>query len=105
MQRHGAAWILTVRDDGVGLPPVAGLRARGRGLRSMRRRAEEIGAELACSSNPGSGTAVRLCFDLSPRRSRLQNWLRRRSVRRIAVTGPAGPHDHADAPPASIPHR
>jgi signal transduction histidine kinase len=103
LQRHGAAWILTVRDDGDGLPAVAGARGRGRGLRSMRRRAGEIGAELACDSKPRSGTAVRLRFDLSQRRSRLQNWLR--SARTSAVAGPAGPHDHADAPRVSIPHR
>jgi signal transduction histidine kinase/ligand-binding sensor domain-containing protein len=105
LHRDRAAWILTVRDDGAGLPPVDSRRTRGRGLRSMRRRADEITAELACDSKPGAGTTVRLRFDLSPRRRRLRNWLWRRSGRKFAGAGPAGSHDHADAPPAHVSHR
>jgi len=105
LRSDGAAWILTVRDDGAGLPPADSRRRRGRGLRSMRRRAAEIGAELACDSKPGSGTTICLRFDLSPRRSRLRDWVRQRSGRKRHAAKPAGPHDHADAPPTHAPHR
>jgi signal transduction histidine kinase len=105
LRSDGAAWILTLRDDGTGLPPAESRRARGRGLRSMRRRAAEIGAELACDSKAGSGTTICLRFDLSPRRSRLRSWVRWRSSRSRAAAEPAGPHDHADAPPAHASQR
>jgi two-component system nitrate/nitrite sensor histidine kinase NarX len=49
-----------VRDDGRGFdatesPP-------GLGLRYMRRRAEEVGAELDVISTPGRGTTIQLRF-------------------------------------------
>ncbi|MGH7571088.1 MAG: sensor histidine kinase [Gemmatimonadota bacterium] len=57
----GERWKLEVIDDGVGLQG-DGAGATGVGLRSMRRRAGEIGAELTWSSPDGRGTAVRLTF-------------------------------------------
>jgi signal transduction histidine kinase len=68
-------WELTVADDGAGFrgPPES---ATGRGLRSARRRAEEIGADLECSSAEGGGTVVRLIFrPVEP--SRRLRWARR----------------------------
>jgi two-component system, LuxR family, sensor kinase FixL len=69
--RHGKArrvWIelaarkdglrLQVRDDGVGLPRNLAP-GQGMGLRTMRYRAEVIGAQLALKSRPGRGTIVR----------------------------------------------
>jgi signal transduction histidine kinase/ligand-binding sensor domain-containing protein len=53
-------WELDVIDDGVGLPGDRG--TSGVGLRSMRRRAEEIGAQLTWSCPNGKGTKVRLIF-------------------------------------------
>jgi signal transduction histidine kinase len=62
----GGRWLLTVRDDGVGLPdePAAG----GMGIANMRRRAAEIGARLECARTPEGGTAVRLSFHPAGRR-------------------------------------
>ena len=68
--RHGQArhiWIqlaerkdgllLRVRDDGTGLPKDLA-KNRGMGLRTMRYRAELIGAQLELKSEPGQGTLV-----------------------------------------------
>lgn len=61
--RSDGTWELTVADDGVGLPQnLRGDSEAGMGFRSMRRRAEEIGAKIHWSSRPGSGTTVRLVF-------------------------------------------
>ncbi|MGH7563260.1 MAG: sensor histidine kinase [Gemmatimonadota bacterium] len=57
--KQGGRWKLEVIDDGVGL---RGEGVSGVGLRSMRRRAEEIGADLTWSHPNGRGTAVRLIF-------------------------------------------
>ncbi len=71
----GGRWTLTVEDDGVGIS-APGLLApadeddaapHGHGLPGMRRRAAEIGAELAIGPGAGGrGTRVALTFD--PRR-------------------------------------
>ncbi|MGH7589060.1 MAG: histidine kinase [Gemmatimonadota bacterium] len=58
------SWELDVVDNGVGLQDDA---TSGVGLRSMRRRAEEIGAELTWSGQNERGTKVSLVF--WPRRS------------------------------------
>ena len=58
LRDDGAATVLTVADDGRGFGPERG--AAGHGLRTMRRRAEGIGATLAVESRPGGGTTVRL---------------------------------------------
>jgi two-component system CheB/CheR fusion protein len=48
---------LSVRDDGIGLPP-EGVRGQGLGLRIMTHRAEIIGATLGISAQPAGGTLV-----------------------------------------------
>ncbi|HYE96840.1 MAG TPA: two-component regulator propeller domain-containing protein [Rubricoccaceae bacterium] len=60
------AWLLAVRDDGAGLPTE--VRAGGRGLEGMRRRAAEIGGEIAWGTPRGGGTEVVLRFPLRPLR-------------------------------------
>ena len=59
-RRVGSVVIVRIRDDGRGFdvedPPP------GLGLRYMRRRAEEVGAELDVISTLGRGTAVQLRF-------------------------------------------
>ena len=55
---------LQVEDDGVGLSGRP--RVNGLGLESMRQRAEEIGGELAVTSN-ASGTVVRADLPMEPR--------------------------------------
>ena len=60
-RRVGSVVIVRVRDDGRGFeaaePPP------GLGLRYMRRRAEEVGAELDVISAPGPSTTIQLRFD------------------------------------------
>ncbi|MGA2779227.1 MAG: PAS domain S-box protein [Steroidobacteraceae bacterium] len=51
--------VLTIRDDGVGLPPAAE-RASGLGLASMQHRAAAIGARLSVRTRYEGGTEVRL---------------------------------------------
>jgi len=50
--------ILEVRDDGIGFDAVEGLKAGGMGLRTMRQRAEQLGAELHIDTAVQQGTAV-----------------------------------------------
>jgi len=62
-------WELTVRDDGLGMPTSRQKNGRGgHGLRAMRRRAEEIGAQLNVRSAPDEGTTITLRFGLRPSR-------------------------------------
>lgn len=74
---RGPDWEFAVEDDGVGLPAPVRLEA-GVGLASMRHRAEEIGATIACDSSPGRGTIVRLRFSLHGPPDRLLPRLRSR---------------------------
>ncbi len=61
LHRAGAAVVLTVSDDGRGLPAVP---AAGIGLASMTERAAELGGELTIRSRPGGGTRVRASLPL-----------------------------------------
>lgn len=49
---------VTIEDDGRGFDPDAAGESQGFGLRSMRGRAEELGASLEVDSAPGKGTIV-----------------------------------------------
>ena len=60
-RRVGSVVIVRVRDDGRGFD--AGDPPPGLGLRYMRRRAEEVGAELDVISTSGRGTTVQLRFE------------------------------------------
>ena len=51
-----------VEDDGVGFDPAHV--ARGRGLDTMRRRADALGGTLAWAPRPGGGTSVQFSADL-----------------------------------------
>ncbi len=68
-------WRLQVEDDGIGMRPEVARGAGGRGLRIMRRRADEIAASLQVDSKPGMGTTVTLDFRPGVR------WVRSRSSR------------------------
>jgi signal transduction histidine kinase len=61
---EGRRWRLSVRDDGRGFAggavPADG---EGLGLASMRRRAEEIGAQISWEAGSGTGVTVTLVFD------------------------------------------
>ncbi len=59
LSRNGSTATIEVRDDGCGLPQIR--RPGSNGLRSMRARAETIGAELSIAPGPaGRGTLVKL---------------------------------------------
>jgi two-component system sensor histidine kinase UhpB len=62
LQRANEHVVLTVRDDGRGLPPTA-LRS-SHGIRGMRERAMLIDAQLAIAQPPAGGTEVRLSIPL-----------------------------------------
>ncbi len=59
LRPQGAAWTLSVQDDGVGFDPAL-TRPGSLGLKSMRERAALIGADLTLESSPGAGTTLRL---------------------------------------------
>jgi two-component system, NarL family, sensor histidine kinase UhpB len=63
-RRNGRA-ILTVRDDGGGLPP--GAFRSSQGIRGMRERAMLIGAQLSIGKPAAGGTEVQLSVPLEPR--------------------------------------
>ncbi len=70
-------WVLEIADDGVGLASDASARG-GVGLDSMRRRAQEIGANIEWLPRSGGGTIVRL----EVKASRLRPFVRRIRRRR-----------------------
>ena len=61
LEAAGPHVVLTVADDGVGLPATAPAH-RGLGLRLMQYRARSIGATLAVRSGPDGGTAVQCAY-------------------------------------------
>jgi two-component system sensor histidine kinase UhpB len=65
LERTNEHIVLTVRDDGGGLPP--GAFGSSQGIRGMRERAMLIGAQLAIAEPPAGGTEVRLSIPLEPR--------------------------------------
>lgn len=58
LAREDIAWVLEVRDDGVGFDPGQRERA-GLGIQTMRQRARGLGASLTIESSEGGGTAIR----------------------------------------------
>jgi len=60
LERDGAAWILGISEDGVGLDESR--RPGGLGLESMAKRAEAIGAKLSIRSEEGAGCCLELRF-------------------------------------------
>ncbi|MFD7817223.1 sensor histidine kinase [Streptomyces sp. NPDC059785] len=60
---RGGSLLISVADDGCGMPPGP---AAGIGIASMRRRAEALGGSLTLRSAPGHGTAVLATLPLAP---------------------------------------
>lgn len=56
---------VTIQDNGQGFD-VAERLGSGSGLRNMRRRAEQLGADLAIQSQPGAETIIRLAVPIDP---------------------------------------
>ena len=65
LERTNGRAILTVRDDGSGLPP--GAFSSSQGIRGMRERAMLIGAQLTIGKPAAGGTEVQLSVPLDPR--------------------------------------
>jgi two-component system sensor histidine kinase UhpB len=65
LERANECVILTVRDDGDGLPP--GAFRSSHGIRGMRERAMLIGAQLTIAAVPTGGTEVKLAVPSEPR--------------------------------------
>ena len=65
LERADEGVILTVRDDGVGLPP--GAFRSSHGIRGMRERAMLIGAQLTIAAVPVGGTEVKLSVPFEAR--------------------------------------
>jgi signal transduction histidine kinase len=61
---QGDALVIEVVDDGAGFDPAAA--TGGRGLRDMRRRADEAGARLSVGPAAGGGTRVRVAHPVPP---------------------------------------
>lgn len=59
LARAGGELVLTISDDGTGLPASPARRPPGMGLHSMSHRAEAIGAFLSINPRDGGGTVVR----------------------------------------------
>jgi signal transduction histidine kinase len=57
---------LTVRDDGCGFDPAAATGTGGRGLRSFRERAVELGGSVELRSSPGAGATIVIVFPTNP---------------------------------------
>jgi len=71
LDRHAADLIMTISDDGRGLPE-SQISSRGIGLRTMQYRARLIDAHLFLESAPNGGTRVRCIVPIPPCRERPQ---------------------------------
>jgi signal transduction histidine kinase len=74
----GTLWRLWVEDNGRGIDTEGRTEGEGTGLglTAMRRRADQIGAELTVTSGPEQGTRVELHFDLRAEDRRIRGRLR-----------------------------
>lgn len=57
LEDEGDAWLLSIRDDGIGFARESG-RSEGFGLIGMRERARNLGGQLSITSAPGAGTTI-----------------------------------------------
>jgi len=63
LHRNAGSLLMTVRDDGIGLP--TGQFRRGRGLHSIEERISAVGGQFLIDSHPGRGTALSLAIPLA----------------------------------------
>jgi signal transduction histidine kinase len=61
----GNYYVLTISDDGTGMPPDTLLGPTSHGIRGMRERAEEFQGTFTIDSTPGAGTTITVCMPVS----------------------------------------
>ncbi len=65
-QRNASGITLTITDDGVGFDAASVAGSGGLGLRTMRERAQGLGAEFSIESRPGGPTCIRVHLASAP---------------------------------------
>ena len=55
--------VMEIEDDGIGFDSEVGMEAGGMGLRTMRERAEHLGAQLDVGTATGAGTTIRVTLN------------------------------------------
>jgi signal transduction histidine kinase len=63
---RGPGWLLTIADDGSGISRSQLVSPSGFGLRAMRARADELGAQFSAGPGPAGGTVLELSLAGSP---------------------------------------
>ena len=58
LDERDGAYVLTVRDDGVGISPEDSTKPTSHGLRGMRERAQQLGGDVSISGEPDEGTTL-----------------------------------------------
>jgi len=53
-----AAFVLQIRDNGIGISDEDLRKPTSHGIRGMRERAQQLGGDVSVSGNPGAGTTV-----------------------------------------------
>jgi signal transduction histidine kinase len=55
---NDGAYVLTVRDDGIGISREDAMKPNSHGLRGMRERAQQLGGDVSIDGKPGEGTTL-----------------------------------------------
>jgi PAS domain S-box-containing protein len=55
---NDGAYVLTVRDDGIGISREDAIKPTSHGLRGMRERAQQLGGDMSIVGKPGEGTTL-----------------------------------------------
>jgi signal transduction histidine kinase len=66
LSQTDTAYVMRVRDDGVGITETDMRKPTSHGIRGMRERAEQLGGSLAVSGEPGDGTTVIVTVPKTP---------------------------------------
>ena len=58
LARTDTAFVLQVRDNGIGISEEDMRKTTSHGIRGMRERAQQLGGDISVSGSPGAGTTV-----------------------------------------------